>query len=105
MARYYGKIGFISTVEQKPGIYEPKEIQKLYFGDIIKLSSKWQQGTGVNDDMGINMEVSIMADDFAYEHFSEIKYVEYMGALWKVTQAVPERPRISLYLGGLWNGQ
>lgn len=105
MSRFYGNVGYISTDEKRPGVYEPVEITKPYFGDVIKNGTKWQQGIGVNDDINVSVEISIMADPYAYEHFSEIKYVEYMGANWKVTQAIPDRPRISLYLGGLWNGQ
>lgn len=105
MARFYGKVGYITTIEKNPGVYVAEETVLYYFGDVIKNGTKWQQGIGANDDINVNVEISIMADPYAYEHFSEIKYVEFMGANWKVISAVPDRPRISLYLGGLWNEQ
>lgn len=105
MSRFYGTVGYITTVEKRPGIYETVEIERNYFGDIVKHRSSWQQGEGINDDINLSVEISIMADPYAYEHFSEIKYVECMGTKWKVNSAIPDRPRISLYLGGLWNGQ
>lgn len=105
MSRFYGNVGYISTEEKNPGVYVPLEITKPYFGDVIKSGTRWDQGIGINDNINVSVEISIMADPYAYEHFSEIKYVEYMGAKWKVVSANPDRPRISLYLGGLWNEQ
>lgn len=105
MSRFYGNVGYISTEEKNPGVFIPVETVRSYFGDVIKNGTRWQQGLGVNDNIDVSVEISIMADPYSYEHFSEIKYVEFMGAKWKVTSVVPDRPRISLYLGGLWNEQ
>lgn len=105
MSRFYGTVGYITTEETRPGIYEEREVQRCYFGDIIKPKTSWQQGMGINDNLNLSVEISIMADPYAYDHFSEIKYVECMGTKWKVNSAIPDRPRISLFLGGLWNGQ
>lgn len=105
MARFCGKVGYLSTEETRPGIWEDIIVERTYRGDVIKNKSMWQGTEHVNDDININSDISILADAFAYQHFSEIKYVEFMGVKWRVTSAIPERPRITLTLGGLYNGQ
>lgn len=103
--RFCGKVGYITTAETRPGIWEEQVTERIYRGDVTENFSRWQSGEGVNDDINISSDISILADAFAYQHFSEIKYVEFMGAKWKVKTAKPERPRITLSLGGLYNGQ
>ncbi len=105
MARFSGKVGYLVYEETRPGIWEETITERTYRGDVVKNKSMWQSTEYVNDDINISSDISIVADAFAYQHFSEIKYVEFMGAKWKVTTATPERPRITLTLGGLYNGQ
>lgn len=103
--KFCGKVGYVTTVETRPGIWEEQVTERIYRGDEIKNISRWGNGTGVNDDIDISSDIKIVADAFAFKHFSEIRYVKYMGAKWKVLNATPERPRISLSLGGIYNGQ
>lgn len=105
MSKYYGKVGYATCVDRGYGVYEDTIIERQYYGDTIKVSSRWQNSGGVNDDLTINFQVSILADPFAYENFSHIKYVEVMGSLWKVTNIDPAYPRITLTVGGPYTGQ
>lgn len=103
--RFCGKVGYVVHEETRPGIWEDIVVEKTYRGDTVKNKVLIQSGESVNDNINVSSDISILADAYAYQHFSEIKYVEFMGALWKVTSASPERPRITLTLGGLYNGQ
>lgn len=105
MAKFFGKVGYAISEEIRPGVWKKRISERTYYGDIIKNISRWQSGEGINDDINITSDIKILADAFAYEHFSQIRYVEFMGAKWKVNNASPERPRITLSLGGLYNGQ
>lgn len=104
MARFCGIVGYIGTREEKPGVWKSFETERVYRGDVIRQNSRWETGQGVNDDLSVSSNISILADAFAYENFAYIKYVEFMGAKWKVITATPERPRITLTLGGIYNG-
>lgn len=104
MAKWYGKVGYIITEETEPGYWEPKSVEKPYFGDVIKNISKWSPSNKVNDDRDISSQISIVADPFAYQNFSAIKYVEFMGAFWEVTSIEPQYPRLILTVGGVYNG-
>lgn len=105
MSKYFGKIGFGVTEETRPGVYEQKMTVKEYYGDIVRNSRRLENGGKVNDDLNINMNLSIVADPFAYQNFHQLKYVEYMGAKWKATSVEPQFPRLIITLGGVYNGE
>lgn len=105
MARWFGKVGYSKTVETVPGVWTPQNTEIEYFGDVNRNSTKWTGNSeSTNDNLTINVQISIVADPFAIEHFSSIKWIEYMGAKWKIVNAEPQLPRILLSLGGEWNG-
>lgn len=104
MAKYYGKIGYIKTVEIEPGIWEEQVIERSYYGDITRNTSRYQSSGGVNDDINISNTISIVADPFANENFQHMRYAEFMGAKWKITNVEVQRPRLILTIGGVYNG-
>lgn len=104
MARFCGIIGYVLTVETEPGIYEEQVIENEYFGDVIRNSRRLQTTTKVNDDINISNQISIIADPFANNNFHAMKYVEYMGAKWKITDVEVQYPRLILTVGGVYNG-
>jgi hypothetical protein len=105
MAKWYGRVGYVTTVETEPGIYEPEATERTYYGDLLKNVSKWAPSTtSINDNLNVANQISIVADPYAYQHFSSIKYVEFMDAMWEVTSAEPQYPRIILTVGGVYNG-
>jgi hypothetical protein len=61
-------------------------------------------GTKVNDDLSVNNSISIVADEYANEHFFAIRYVAWAGTLWTVTNVEVQSPRLLLTLGGVYNG-
>lgn len=105
MAKFYGNVGYAITEETKPGVWMPRIVDKQYFGDLIKNSRRLENTSKVNDDVTLDNQISIVADAFAYENFQNIRYVEYMGAKWKVTNIEVQHPRLVLTFGGVWNEQ
>ena len=103
MAKWYGKIGYAETVETEPGIYEEQIVERSYFGDLIRNTRKLQNSGGVNDDINVGNEISIVADPYANEHFYSMRYVEFMGTKWKVSNIEVQYPRLILSLGGVYN--
>lgn len=104
MAKFYGEIGYITTVEQRPGVWVPKITERLYKGELIRNTRKLQGVDKVNDDINIANDISIVADPFAYENFHSMRYVKFMGTKWKVTGVEVQYPRLLLTLGGVYNG-
>lgn len=105
MAKFYGKIGYESRVETKPGIWTPTIIEREYSGDLLRNTHKVQNSGGVNDNVDLAMDISIVADPYATENFRSMRYVEYMGTKWKITLVKPQYPRLILTTGGVYNGK
>lgn len=103
MAKYCGTIGFSATVEVEPGIWEDQIVERTYYGDLTRNSSRYQPSGGVNDNIVISNNISIIADPYASENFQHMRYATFMGAKWKITNADVVYPRINLTLGGIYN--
>ena len=105
MAKFYGKLGYAVTTEKRPGVYAPERIvEKPAIGDVEQRSIRHQQTDKPIEDLTTSDEISVIADAFARNNFSNIRYVNYMGANWKVVNARVRYPRILLTLGGVYNG-
>ena len=103
--KYFGKIGFAETYEVRPGYYDDRIIERQYYGEVIRNSSRFfMQQNSSNDDIDISNELSILADDYMNEHIGSIKYVEWYGTKWKVSNIEFGYPRIQLSIGGVYNG-
>lgn len=105
MAKWFGKIGYGTTQETRPGVWESMIEEKEYYGDTVRNVRRLENAAKVNDDIAVAVDISIVADPFAYNNFHTMKYVEYMGSKWKVTSVDPQYPRLVLTLGGLYNGE
>lgn len=105
MAKFYGKIGYASTVETKPGVYEEQIVERSYYGDLIRNTRRLQSVDQVNDDINISNEISIVADPYATNNFHTMRYAVFMGTKWKVSNVEVSYPRLILTLGGVYNGQ
>jgi hypothetical protein len=103
MAKWYGKIGYAETVEEKAGIWKEAITEKEYFGDLIRNTRKLQSSDKINDDINIANDISIIADPFANSNFHSMRYVEFMGAKWKILSVEVQYPRLILTIGGLYN--
>ena len=109
MAKFFGIVGFAADTKEGTGenegiaIDEPM-IERGYYGDIIQLIRHYEIGKDINDDLQLNVRISIMADDYMNENLYAIRYIGLNGALWKVTNVEPARPRLILSIGGLYNG-
>jgi hypothetical protein len=105
MAKFYGMIGYAETIETAPGVWTESITERNYSGDVLKLARRWQSGESLNDDLTVNNEISIVADPFANQNFSAMRYVHWMGANWKITKIDVQRPRLILSIGGVYNGE
>ena len=105
MGKFYGSIGYTETVETSPGVWVEQITERKYYGDVNRDSRRLQSANQLNDNINVSSEISIVADPYAYNHFHSMRYVEFMGAKWKVATVEPKPPRLILTLGGLYNGQ
>ena len=105
MAKFYGPIGYAVTEETAPGVWEDKITERMYYGELVRNTRKLQSADQLNDNINVANEISIVADPFANENFHSMRYVEFMGAKWKVTSVEVQYPRLILTMGGVYNGE
>ena len=83
--KFSGPIGFAQTTEVRPGIWQDSIIERMYKGDVYQRSAQWNgTSTSANDDLNITNRISIVMDQFAFENFSSIKYIVWLGTCFKV---------------------
>ena len=104
--RFYGEVGYGNSTEDpsNSGVWVDSITEASYFGDVIRNTRKLESGESLNDDINVGNSISIVADDFAFEHFFKIKYVRWSGVLWTVTNVEVKSPRLILSLGSVYNG-
>lgn len=105
MAKYYGKIGYSVMEETAPDVCRESIVERYYQGDVIKDTRKWVGSSHLNDDLNISNRISIVSDPYAYSNFHSIRWCEFMGSKWKVTNVEVAYPRLILDLGGVYNEQ
>ena len=103
MAKYYVNIGYVILQQTNIDVWKEKQIEREAYGDVLSNFRKLQSGDRVNDDVNIANKISIIADAFANENFHAIRYAEYMGVKWKVSDVEVLHPRLILTLGGIYN--
>lgn len=103
MPKWYGKIGYGVTEETSPGVWTEEIVERQYYGDTIRNLRRLETSDQVNDNVSVSNEISIVSDPYAFENFHSIRWIEFMGAKWKVSSVEVQYPRLVLSLGGVYN--
>nr|DAI45384.1 MAG TPA: hypothetical protein [Caudoviricetes sp.] len=104
MDKFYGAIGYAQMRETRPGIWQQAITERKYYGDIQKNVRRLENGGSINGDITVNNVISIVADAYARGNFMDMRYVNWQGANWAVTNVEVQFPRLILTLGGVYNG-
>ncbi|MCI8569729.1 MAG: hypothetical protein HFH39_11695 [Lachnospiraceae bacterium] len=104
MAKYYEAVGFVETVETRPGVWEEQVTERMYSMELARNTRRLQASGQVNDDVSVANELSLLADPYASQNFHAIRYVTFMGAKWKVSNVEVQYPRLILTVGGVYHG-
>lgn len=102
--KWYGAIGYADSVEKEPGVWVDKIIERKYAGDLSRNTRRLQSSEQLNDNINVANEISIVADPYAYRNFHLMKYVEFMGIRWTISNVEVQYPRLILTTGGVYNG-
>ena len=104
MAKFYGNIGYCKLTETAAGVHIEEITVRPYYGDFIRNTRRLQGTEHLNDDLIISSQLSIVSDPYARENYFAMRYAEFNGAKWKITEVEVQYPRLILTLGGLYNG-
>ena len=102
--KWCGMIGFAETVETSPGVWTEKITERKYYGNVIRNTRSLQAASQVNDNINISNTISIIADPYANQSINAMRYVTFMGTKWKISNVEVQYPRLTLSVGGVYNG-
>lgn len=106
--RFQGTVGYATSEETSPGVWEDVITERTYSGDVIRALGRLEPSSAVpptlNDNVRVDNSFSILGDAFAYQNFAKMRYVDWNGSRWTVTSVEIRRPRLILAIGGLWSG-
>ena len=104
MSKFCGEVGYSTQTETAQGVWEEVLTPRTYYGDVIRNARRLETTENLNDNLALNNSFSLMIDAYASQNFSAIRYLEWMGTRWKVTNVEVQRPRLILTIGGVYNG-
>lgn len=104
--KYYGKIGYVESVMITKGRYEEQPIKEAYYmGDVVRRSVRnAAESDKILTDRKVTNDISILADPYAFHHFHQMRYIEYCGVFWEISQITVEYPRLRITLGEVYHG-
>ena len=102
--KYYGQIGFADAVETSLGVWDDDIVEKNYYGDVLQNSLRYQNGTGVVDNVNVSNRFSIVIDSYIQENLHKIRYIVWQDTMWEVTNVDVQYPRLIISIGGVYNG-
>ncbi len=106
--RFHGTVGYAIETETSPGVWKAVITERTYSGDVIRNARRLETSAlsppALNDDVSLENSFSILADAYAYENITRMKYVSWNGSNWKISSVEVRRPRLILMIGDLWNG-
>jgi hypothetical protein len=106
MNKFWGLVGFVKQVETSPDVWTEQVTERHYSCEKVRNGSRWQTSnyTTTNDDLVLDNRVSILADPYAWNEISSIRYLVRRGSKWNVTSIEENYPRLILTLGGIYHG-
>lgn len=101
--RFFGEIGFGFPV-RKNGVTEDVITARQYTGDVVQNTQIESTSGSVLPESSFQTTIRVVADAYALENFTAIRYVQWAGSLWTVRSVATQRPRLLLMIGEVYNG-
>lgn len=104
MAKFFGEIGFATQKEVSPGIWEDQIVERSYYGDITRESRRYSSNDAILSEINLSNQISILADGYVMDNVQSLRYVRWLGGLWKISYVELKFPRLVLEMTGVYNG-
>lgn len=102
--KFSGNVGFVRTEETAPSVWTPVDTPRHYYGDVTKNRRRIDGNKEVIGSITLSNNISIIADKYMRDNWSFIKYVEWNGVKWTVSDIEIAYPRLILSIGDVYNG-
>lgn len=102
--RISGVIGYGEQTQIRPGVIEDVITEYKYRGDVLFPTVRTEQGESVHDDLRVGNQISVVASAYHREHVFDMRYISFLGVLWKIAAVDLAMPRLLVRLGGKYDG-
>ena len=103
--KFSGVVGFWGEEKEvSPGVWRPEIVERKYTGDVLKNYRSLQRMEKQNANLTTTNQISILSDLYAKQNWHSICYVIWNGVKWSVDNVEIDYPRLTLSLGGVYNG-
>lgn len=103
MGIFSGYVGY-QIQEVNSGIANEHFEEKFLRGNLTVRSVDLSYSDYLSTDLALRQTVSVVGDEFAFKNWMNIRYVVIDGVKWRAINVAPDKPRINITLGGLYNG-
>lgn len=100
--KYVTTIGFAMTEEVESGLVVESISKKRYMCEVTRVSRRLSEANKVNGELTLGNQFSVAMDAFLSQNFFNMRYIEFMGAKWTVTNVEVQRPRVIITTGGVY---
>lgn len=105
MSKALLRIGYAKSETTDRGVFvDVIEKEGEYVSEVLRDSRSMNNGDKINDEINVSNRFSFIADPYAFSHFYNMRYAEYMGVLWRVTDVEVQYPRLIISIGGVYTG-
>lgn len=105
MAKFNGYIGYVTTKETVPGVWEEVVTEKHHCGNFSGLSRREVASDTLNGKVTLNSKVSVVVSPYILDNYQYIAYVKIRNVKWQVTNIEIQYPELILTLGGVYNDE
>lgn len=98
------KIGYGRSVEVRPGVHEDVITEVVKMAEVKQRTEAFNVGGSIIPEYRTTTSVSVLSDGPAKVNYSDLRYVVYGGERWTIASAVVEPPRMTLFIGEVYNG-
>lgn len=100
--KWFGKIAFADQKDDGTGVWKSVITERDYYGDVLRNSKRDENSTVINSNITLSNQLSVVADPFILDSFTQIVYVEVFGKKWKVSSVDVNYPRLTINFGELY---
>ena len=102
MAKVSIWVGYEIQDEIAPGVWGSTTKEVKYKADITRNIVRMTGEDKVNNDIYLNNQFNIVAGAFATQNTQFMKYVKYNGVNWRISSFDIQRPKLMIFVGGVY---
>ena len=95
-------VGYETQSEIAPGVWGSTVKEVRYKADLTRDIVRSTSEDKIHNDIYLNNQFAIVANTFAHQNVQFMRYVKYKGVNWRISSFEINKPRLTIYVGGVY---